>query len=136
MRRKKLIIRIAIFSMIVSMCGGSDDATPTIVEETTTTSTTTTFAPSKVEVFNEADLVVPPILLKPLIGATGILTSTSADWEVLTEIVSLDMGVKVRTADNGTAQMTFEDGSSLLICLLYTSPSPRDRQKSRMPSSA
>ena len=114
MRRKKLIIRIAIFSMIVSMCGGSDDASP-IVEETTTTSTTTTFAPSKVEVFNEADLVVPPILLKPLIGATGILTSTSADWEVLTEIVSLDMGVKVRTADNGTAQMTFEDGSSLLM---------------------
>ena len=25
---------------------------------------------------------------------------------------------------------------SPLICLLYTSPSPRDRQKSRMPSSA
>ena len=24
----------------------------------------------------------------------------------------------------------------LVICLLYTSPSPRDRQKSRMPSSA
>ena len=27
-------------------------------------------------------------------------------------------------------------GILLLICLLYTSPSPRDRQKSRMPSSA
>ena len=26
--------------------------------------------------------------------------------------------------------------SKLLACLLYTSPSPRDRQKSRMPSSA
>ena len=25
---------------------------------------------------------------------------------------------------------------NVLICLLYTSPSPRDRQKSRMPSSA
>ena len=24
----------------------------------------------------------------------------------------------------------------VIICLLYTSPSPRDRQKSRMPSSA
>ena len=24
----------------------------------------------------------------------------------------------------------------IIICLLYTSPSPRDRQKSRMPSSA
>ena len=27
-------------------------------------------------------------------------------------------------------------GALSLICLLYTSPSPRDRQKSRMPSSA
>ena len=26
--------------------------------------------------------------------------------------------------------------SNATICLLYTSPSPRDRQKSRMPSSA
>ena len=29
-----------------------------------------------------------------------------------------------------------EKGDWVLICLLYTSPSPRDRQKSRMPSSA
>ena len=29
-----------------------------------------------------------------------------------------------------------KEGSSLCACLLYTSPSPRDRQKSRMPSSA
>ena len=28
------------------------------------------------------------------------------------------------------------DGDELGDCLLYTSPSPRDRQKSRMPSSA
>ena len=27
-------------------------------------------------------------------------------------------------------------GAKLIDCLLYTSPSPRDRQKSRMPSSA
>ena len=27
-------------------------------------------------------------------------------------------------------------GDRILVCLLYTSPSPRDRQKSRMPSSA
>ena len=32
---------------------------------------------------------------------------------------------------------TFEDkGVVFIVCLLYTSPSPRDRQKSRMPSSA
>ena len=29
-----------------------------------------------------------------------------------------------------------EELKQLMICLLYTSPSPRDRQKSRMPSSA
>ena len=29
-----------------------------------------------------------------------------------------------------------EPAEALKICLLYTSPSPRDRQKSRMPSSA
>ena len=28
------------------------------------------------------------------------------------------------------------DGKTLYICLLYTSPSPRDRTRSRMPSSA
>mgnify|MGYP003330580254 FL=1 len=28
------------------------------------------------------------------------------------------------------------DSDQLKFCLLYTSPSPRDRQKSRMPSSA
>ena len=27
-------------------------------------------------------------------------------------------------------------GNAVYVCLLYTSPSPRDRQKSRMPSSA
>ena len=31
---------------------------------------------------------------------------------------------------------TVEDGKKQYSCLLYTSPSPRDRQKSRMPSSA
>ena len=30
----------------------------------------------------------------------------------------------------------FEEEVQYIICLLYTSPSPRDRQKSRMPSSA
>mgnify|MGYP003322881292 CR=1 FL=1 len=30
----------------------------------------------------------------------------------------------------------FKKKSEILICLLYTSPSPRDRTRSRMPSSA
>ena len=35
-----------------------------------------------------------------------------------------------------TTLMTFHAMTTYNICLLYTSPSPRDRQKSRMPSSA
>ena len=30
----------------------------------------------------------------------------------------------------------WQKNNGMRICLLYTSPSPRDRQKSRMPSSA
>ena len=36
----------------------------------------------------------------------------------------------------GKIRMRVPDSSVTLHCLLYTSPSPRDRQKSRMPSSA
>ena len=46
--------------------------------------------------------------------------------------------------DSGFASLTIENIIMILVglvllylaCLLYTSPSPRDRQKSRMPSSA
>ena len=40
-----------------------------------------------------------------------------------------------RTLDQGAVGV-FAVGEDVIDCLLYTSPSPRDRQKSRMPSSA
>ena len=41
------------------------------------------------------------------------------------------------SADSAAGADQLSDGEALLVvCLLYTSPSPRDRQKSRMPSSA
>ena len=43
------------------------------------------------------------------------------------------------TKDSSNVYMTVTDttgNSTQITCLLYTSPSPRDRQKSRMPSSA
>ena len=36
----------------------------------------------------------------------------------------------------GVQPIAFENAGWAYACLLYTSPSPRDRQKSRMPSSA
>ena len=55
-----------------------------------------------------------------------------------------DFGVKVNGANGGPAPESLTNAiyacsqtlDGYRICLLYTSPSPRDRQKSRMPSSA
>ena len=48
-----------------------------------------------------------------------------------------DVTVKVDYSDlNFKDGMILKNGGRLVNCLLYTSPSPRDRQKSRMPSSA
>ena len=51
--------------------------------------------------------------------------------------------IRVRSAMRASIPLFYEQSAfcssfslELYICLLYTSPSPRDRQKSRMPSSA
>ena len=40
------------------------------------------------------------------------------------------------TPINQMSNISIEDARTLTICLLYTSPSPRDKRQSRMPSSA
>ena len=47
-----------------------------------------------------------------------------------------DVVVKRTTFELKKAEQRAHILEGLIICLLYTSPSPRDRQKSRMPSSA
>ena len=42
---------------------------------------------------------------------------------------------ELQIIDGSGLTATFTD-DGVKVCLLYTSPSPRDRQKSRMPSSA
>ena len=115
MKKNKSLVLLTVLVILASACGGGSESTDASPETSTTSSTTTTLPGEIGEVVDETALVVPPILLKPLIGATGVLTDAAEDWDVVTEIVTLDMGVKIRTADNGTAQMTFEDGSALLM---------------------
>ena len=45
-------------------------------------------------------------------------------------------GYQFKPGFKGMATDTASDQTMFKGCLLYTSPSPRDRQKSRMPSSA
>ena len=46
----------------------------------------------------------------------------------------VELSIKLR--EEGGCVLVIEDVTQRIDCLLYTSPSPRDRQKSRMPSSA
>ena len=58
----------------------------------------------------------------------GIIQGLSGPYEIYgkAEVTGFKMGLEY-----------FTKGTNKLIgCLLYTSPSPRDRQRSRMPSSA
>ena len=50
--------------------------------------------------------------------------------------VSLDLDLFELTKEHMPLQFLVCDETQFYSCLLYTSPSPRDRQKSRMPSSA
>ena len=79
-------------------------------------------------------------------GPTAVERMEEAFWEILAEkpYAQITVGeIAKRAQVNKNAFYYHFDGLGALaaqaldsICLLYTSPSPRDRQKSRMPSSA
>ena len=52
--------------------------------------------------------------------------------DIVTRIVMEKLGPRLKQ----TIIVENRPGANSSVCLLYTSPSPRDRQKSRMPSSA
>ena len=86
------------------------------------------------DVNNYRGITFSPIVSK--LFEVVLLSLSSAALE--TDCLQLGFKEKIGTADaiftlNSTVKYFVDRGSS---CLLYTSPSPRDRQKSRMPSSA
>ena len=67
----------------------------------------------------------PPVTYRRVQGAAG------------TELVpGLARALPEASQDGLTYRFTFRSGLRYSTCLLYTSPSPRDRTRSRMPSSA
>ena len=61
-------------------------------------------------------------------------------FEVSMKKMRLDVGMDRSAIRNALIELVATSGLQSayvsMVCLLYTSPSPRDRQKSRMPSSA
>ena len=74
------------------------------------------------------------------IGKIGVdeLAAIGFTFPVIMLITSISMGMGIGTASLISRMIVSEKISIVrqYACLLYTSPSPRDRQRSRMPSSA
>ena len=73
------------------------------------------------------------------IHSSGIVTAVSfvGDGSSLTGIANTDFIVGTAiTMGTGNFTGNLTVGGVLTYCLLYTSPSPRDKRQSRMPSSA
>ena len=87
------------------------------------------------------------IALVPSGGRTGLSAAAVAangevvvSFDYMNQILDFDASNRTVVCQpgvvTGVLQQFAEDKGLYYPCLLYTSPSPRDRQKSRMPSSA
>ena len=68
------------------------------------------------------------------VGLVALLLGVDHAFARFVDVIRNDISLP-EDVDAGDAKPADIDGDGD-ICLLYTSPSPRDRQKSRMPSSA
>ena len=73
------------------------------------------------------------VLASGLVSATGVLAQDTIKVGVLHSL-SGTMAISETTLKDTMLMLVEQQNAK--GCLLYTSPSPRDRQKSRMPSSA
>ena len=80
---------------------------------------------SKQDIKNPNRHITPIIQSEAGCGKTSILNMLKEDLGDGYDYIYVDCPV-----------MDYSDVQMTIPCLLYTSPSPRDRQKSRMPSSA
>ena len=84
----------------------------------------------------------PPLLDEKFHGMMGLEFGMYLTWVEDTtgkSIMGKELERRIKNVIKANAITTENEAfvwSSFSVCLLYTSPSPRDRQKSRMPSSA
>ena len=66
----------------------------------------------------------------------GVLVGRVFNWSQRKSLFPLHLGIKCCALEMAAAGASRFDAERFGVCLLYTSPSPRDRTRSRMPSSA
>ena len=84
--------------------------------------------------------VATPLILCAMAGLfserSGIIDISLEGKMLMSAFAAASMAALTGSSLLGLAGGILVSVALSLICLLYTSPSPRDRQKSRMPSSA
>ena len=94
-----------------------------------------------------ADMFGPTVGDKVRLADTELWVEVEKDFTTYGEEVKFGGGKVIRDGQGQSQLLAAEVVDTLItnaliidhwgiVCLLYTSPSPRDRQKSRMPSSA
>ena len=78
---------------------------------------------ARVEVRNQTNLSL--VAKEDTVGADGVY-----------KILFVDLFDDVPISLGDVLQIQVFNPSNIIVCLLYTSPSPRDKRQSRMPSSA
>ena len=91
----------------------------------------------KIEVRNSYDgSVIDTVPRAESADIERALQSAERGARAMAKLTSYERWKILRRAADLMAARVEELGTLISNCLLYTSPSPRDRQKSRMPSSA
>ena len=73
--------------------------------------------------------------------ASGAITSSTLPSGSIIQVVNTTLNTTATISitnqySNNSSNIYYVTGIDTTICLLYTSPSPRDKRQSRMPSSA
>ena len=131
-------ISILFFILFFNICNTSENGVISISENTTTT-----------EIIDEKDY--PTVLANCLNEEMGYNIATPFDIEDLKSTISqlsnskdeekklredVDYCISKYNLWSDASSLNPEELAKIYDCLLYTSPSPRDRTRSRMPSSA
>ena len=116
-------------------------STPSLAAPSQETVTATLMAAKKAKGMSFADLEAALGLDEVWIASLfyGQATASKGEAEKLAELLSLDPAITAALQEfptKGSLDPVIPTDPLIYRCLLYTSPSPRDMRRSRMPSSA
>ena len=124
---KKSLIALVVSATFLAACGGSDNKneTPDLNESPVLTADTASTL--------NGESITIDVLANDSDPDGDTLTISAVGTPSTGDVTIVDNALVYSPPAQAMGEITF---SYDVTCLLYTSPSPRDRQKSRMPSSA